>query len=75
MPEYPDTDSRHALTPDCRRCPELADARQCISWGNGSPDADVIVVGDLIHEEGCDAVAETVRGAKDAHAELEVRET
>jgi len=46
MPEYPDTDSRHALTPDCRRCPELADARQCISWGNGSPDADVIVVGE-----------------------------
>jgi phosphoglycerol geranylgeranyltransferase len=33
--------------------------------------ADVIVVGDLIHEEGCDAVAETVRGAKEAHAELE----
>jgi phosphoglycerol geranylgeranyltransferase len=33
--------------------------------------ADVIVVGNLIHEEGCDAVAETVRGAKEAHAELE----
>ena len=31
--------------------------------------ADVIVVGDLVHDEGCDAVAETVQGAQDAHAE------
>jgi len=29
-------------------------------------DSDVIVVGDLVHDEGVDAVAETVRGAKDA---------
>lgn len=28
--------------------------------------ADVVVVGDLLHDEGVDAVAETVRGAKDA---------
>ncbi len=28
--------------------------------------ADVVVVGDLVHDEGADAVAETVRGAKDA---------
>ncbi|MFW6449105.1 MAG: geranylgeranylglyceryl/heptaprenylglyceryl phosphate synthase, partial [Halobacteriota archaeon] len=28
--------------------------------------ADVIVVGDLLHDEGIDAVAETVRGARDA---------
>jgi len=28
--------------------------------------ADVVVVGDLIHDEGCGAVRETVRGAKDA---------
>lgn len=28
--------------------------------------ADVIVVGDLLHDEGVEAVAETVRGAKDA---------
>jgi len=27
--------------------------------------ADVIVVGDLLHEEGVDAVRETVKGAKD----------
>lgn len=32
--------------------------------------ADVVVVGDLLHEAGCEAVAETVRGAKDAHAKL-----
>ena len=28
--------------------------------------ADVVVVGDLVHDVGCDAVAETVRAAKDA---------
>ena len=28
--------------------------------------ADVVVVGDLVHDEGVDAVAETVQGAKDA---------
>jgi len=28
--------------------------------------ADVVVVGDLVHEAGCDAVAETVAAAKDA---------
>jgi phosphoglycerol geranylgeranyltransferase len=28
--------------------------------------SDVIVVGDLLHEEGVDAVRETVQGAKDA---------
>ncbi len=28
--------------------------------------ADVVVVGDLVHDEGCAAVRETVRGAKDA---------
>ena len=26
--------------------------------------ADVVVVGDLLHDEGCDAVRETVEGAK-----------
>ena len=29
--------------------------------------ADVIVVGDLLHDEGVDAIEETVRGVKDAH--------
>jgi phosphoglycerol geranylgeranyltransferase len=28
--------------------------------------ADVVVVGDLVHEEGVDAVRETVEGAADA---------
>ncbi|MFB6071006.1 MAG: phosphoglycerol geranylgeranyltransferase [Halanaeroarchaeum sp.] len=30
--------------------------------------ADVVVVGDLLHDEGVEAVEETVNGAKDAHA-------
>ncbi|WP_246987033.1 phosphoglycerol geranylgeranyltransferase [Halorientalis marina] len=30
-------------------------------------NADVIVVGDLVHDEGVDAVRETVEGAHDAH--------
>ncbi|MGM0591530.1 MAG: phosphoglycerol geranylgeranyltransferase [Halobacteriota archaeon] len=29
--------------------------------------ADVVVVGNLLHDDGVDAVRETVRGAKDAH--------
>ncbi|MCL7417739.1 MAG: putative phosphoglycerol geranylgeranyltransferase [Halalkalicoccus sp.] len=32
--------------------------------------ADVIVVGNLLHEEGCGAVEETVEGAKDARTEV-----
>jgi len=32
--------------------------------------ADAVVVGDLLHDEGADAVRETVEGVKDAHAEL-----
>jgi phosphoglycerol geranylgeranyltransferase len=31
--------------------------------------ADTIVVGDLLHDEGVDAVRETVEGVRDAHAE------
>lgn len=31
--------------------------------------ADVVVVGNLLHEEGCEAVEETVEGAKDATAQ------
>ncbi|MFB6130342.1 MAG: geranylgeranylglyceryl/heptaprenylglyceryl phosphate synthase, partial [Salinigranum sp.] len=33
--------------------------------------ADTIVVGNLLHDEGCEAVRQTVEGVKDAHAELE----
>ncbi len=32
--------------------------------------ADVVVVGDLLHDEGCEAVAETVDGVKDAHKDI-----
>ncbi|ESP88008.1 phosphoglycerol geranylgeranyltransferase [Candidatus Halobonum tyrrellensis] len=32
--------------------------------------ADAVVVGDLLHDEGCAAVRETVEGVEDAHADL-----
>jgi phosphoglycerol geranylgeranyltransferase len=37
--------------------------------------ADVVVVGDLVHEEGVDAVRETVEGATDAHRERRIETT
>ncbi|WP_435078489.1 uracil-DNA glycosylase [Halococcus sp. AFM35] len=46
MPDYPDADSKNVLAPGCERCPALADARERISWGNGSLDADLVVVGE-----------------------------
>ncbi|WP_137283977.1 uracil-DNA glycosylase [Halorussus salinisoli] len=46
MTEYPDPDSRNVLEPGCSRCPALVESRECISWGNGSLDADVVVVGE-----------------------------
>jgi DNA polymerase len=46
MPEAPDSDSQNPLAEDCRRCPALAESRECISWGNGPRDADVLVVGE-----------------------------
>jgi DNA polymerase len=46
VPDYPSSDSRNALEPDCSRCPALVESRECIAWGNGSPDADVMVVGE-----------------------------
>jgi len=45
-PRFPDPDSRNALAVDCRRCPELAESRDCISWGTGPLDASVVVVGE-----------------------------
>jgi len=44
MAEFPD--SKHALEPGCSRCPELVESRERIAWGNGSLDADVVVVGE-----------------------------
>lgn len=46
MAEYPDPDSRRVLESGCSRCPELVESRECISWGNGALDADVVVVGE-----------------------------
>lgn len=45
-PSYPDPGSRNVLEPECSRCPALVDARERIAWGNGSPTADVMVVGE-----------------------------
>ncbi|MDG5758237.1 uracil-DNA glycosylase [Natronococcus sp. A-GB1] len=45
-PEPPFPDSRNVIEPDCRRCPALAENRNCISWGTGPLDADVLVVGE-----------------------------
>ncbi|MBZ6494982.1 uracil-DNA glycosylase [Natrinema longum] len=43
-PAYPT--SRNVLEPDCDRCPALVDSRECISWGTGDRDAEVVVVGE-----------------------------
>ncbi|AGB35948.1 uracil-DNA glycosylase [Natronococcus occultus] len=44
--EPPFPDSRNVIEPGCRRCPALAENRNCISWGTGPLDADVLVVGE-----------------------------
>ena len=46
MPDFPSADRRIVLEPDCTRCPALVDSRERISWGVGSPDAAVVVVGE-----------------------------
>ncbi|USZ67079.1 uracil-DNA glycosylase [Halorussus salilacus] len=46
MADFPDPDSRLVLEPDCARCPALVESRERIAWGNGDPDADVVVVGE-----------------------------
>ncbi|RYJ14974.1 uracil-DNA glycosylase [Halogeometricum borinquense] len=43
---FPETDSAFVLDADCTRCPELVACRTRISWGNGSSDASVMVVGE-----------------------------
>jgi len=55
VPELPDRAEQNALTADCRRCPELAESRTCISWGNGSLSADLVVVGEAPAEGDPDA--------------------
>lgn len=43
---FPDADSRYVVESGCERCPALEECRERISWGNGSRDADVFVVGE-----------------------------
>jgi len=46
MPEFPDPTTRNRLAGDCLKCPALVEGRECISWGNGSLDAALVVVGE-----------------------------
>lgn len=43
---YPDSATRKVLEPGCARCPDLVESRERIAWGNGSLEADVMVVGE-----------------------------
>jgi len=45
-PPPPDPATRNVLEPDCSRCPSLVESRTRITWGNGPPDADAVVVGE-----------------------------
>jgi len=45
-PPFPDSDDRTVLEPACARCPALAESRTRISWGNGPPEAEVVVIGE-----------------------------
>ena len=46
MATFPDPEDRNELAADCRRCPEPAAAREHISWGVGSLEATLFVVGE-----------------------------
>jgi len=46
MPEFPDPATGNRLAGDCLKCPALVEGRERISWGNGSLDADLVVVGE-----------------------------
>jgi uracil-DNA glycosylase family 4 len=46
MATFPDPEDRNPLTADCQRCPALVEDRTCISWGVGSLDATLVVVGE-----------------------------
>jgi uracil-DNA glycosylase family 4 len=45
-PPFPDRADRLVLEPACARCPALTRSRECISWGVGPRDAEVVVVGE-----------------------------
>ncbi|WP_336134864.1 uracil-DNA glycosylase [Natronomonas amylolytica] len=46
MATFPDPDERNPLADDCRHCPALVEDRTRISWGVGSLDATLVVVGE-----------------------------
>jgi uracil-DNA glycosylase family 4 len=46
MATFPDPEDRNPQRADCRRCPALVEDRTCISWGVGSLDATLVVVGE-----------------------------
>ena len=46
MATFPDPEDRNELAADCRRCPEPTAAREHISWGVGSLEATLFVVGE-----------------------------
>ena len=43
---FPDPTDRNRLAEDCQRCPALVESRTRISWGVGSLDASLVVVGE-----------------------------
>ena len=43
---FPDPAKKNTLTESCRRCSALVESRGQISWGVGSPDARLVVVGE-----------------------------
>jgi len=46
MPQFPDPTTQNRLAGDCLKCPALVECRERISWGNGSLDAALLVVGE-----------------------------
>ncbi|GGL46307.1 uracil-DNA glycosylase [Halocalculus aciditolerans] len=46
MAEFPNPEEANPIEPGCARCPQLVEARECIAWGVGPLDADVVVVGE-----------------------------
>lgn len=43
---FPEPTDRNPLAEDCKRCPALLESRNRISWGVGSPDATLVIVGE-----------------------------
>ena len=74
MPAFPDPDSRNVLEPDCSRCPDLVECRERIAWGNGSPDADVFVVGEA-PAAGVEPRSTETAGGDQPRAGIEPRST